>query len=88
MPVERPVPMEWGSIGKDSRADMDVDLSASDFLHDALARAQQNLRRTQKKPKHSLGLEKGLRVNPRTTHRRLDIPSHGFQRNSFPCVDP
>ena len=59
MPVERPVPMEWGSIGKDSRADMDVDLSASDFLHDTLARAQQNLRRTQKKAQTQFGLGKG-----------------------------
>jgi len=51
--------MEWGSIGKDSRADMDVDLSASDFLHDALARAQQNLRRSQKKAQTQFGLGKG-----------------------------
>jgi hypothetical protein len=59
MPVERPVPMEWGSIGKDSRADMDVDLSASDFLHDTLARAQPNPVMHPKKAQTQFGLGKG-----------------------------
>lgn len=87
MPVERPVPMEWGSIRKDSRADMDVDLSASDSrTKQAVARASRESGK--KKPKQCLGLIKGLGVNPRTRRHRLDIRSRVFQRNSFLCVDP
>jgi hypothetical protein len=84
VPVERPVPMEWGSIGKDSRADMDVDLSASDFLHDTLARAQPNpVMHPKKSPNTVWAWKRGLGLIPGQRTADLIFRHTGFKEILF-----